>query len=340
MRKNFPPNALAVALHHFFSEHLPSVRGLSPHSIRSYRDTFSLLLRFMMSKRQRPVASLDLDDIDPDFVLAFLEYLQERRGNQTVTRNVRLAALHAFFRYLACRNPERFEQSQRILAIPFKRTRSRPVEYFEHQEIESVLAAVDRRTSPGRRDYALISTMFNTGGRVQEILDLRSCDFQLFRPFHVRLFGKGRKERLCPLWPQTARLLRDLISERGLDLQSQEPLFVNHRGQHLSRYGARYILAKYCEQARMSSPSLGSKRLHPHSMRHSTAVHLLKAGVDLVTISHWLGHASVDTTNRYASVDLDAKREAISKIEPVNRKGRPKATWRGNPSLLQWLEAI
>jgi len=335
-----PQNALALALQHFFSEHLPSVRGLSPHTIRSYRDTFSLLLRFMISKRERPVASLDLDDIDPDLVLAFLNHLQQDRGNQSVTRNVRLAALHAFFRYLAGRIPERFEQSQRILAIPFKRTRSRPIEYLEQQEIQAVLAAVDRRTSEGRRDYALICTMFNTGGRVQEILDLRPCDLQLFRPFHARLFGKGRKERLCPLWPQTARLLRDLISQRCLGLQCQEPVFINHRGQHLSRYGARYILGKYCGRAQVVAPSLKSKRLHPHSMRHSTAVHLLKAGVDLVTISHWLGHASVETTNRYASVDLDAKREAIRRIEPSNRLTGRKASWRTDPTLLEWLEAI
>jgi site-specific recombinase XerD len=156
----------------------------------------------------------------------------------------------------------------------------------------------------------------------------------------VRLFGKGRKERLCPLWPQTARLLRDLISQRCLGLQSQEPVFINHRGQHLSRYGARYILGKYCGRAQVAAPSLKSKRLHPHSMRHSTAVHLLKAGVDLVTISHWLGHASVETTNRYASVDLDAKREAIRKIEPSNRTTRRKVRWRTDLSLLEWLEAI
>jgi integrase/recombinase XerD len=334
------PNVLGAAVQHFFAEHLPSVRGLSPHTIRSYRDTFSLLLRFVIGQRQRPLATLDIDDFDSELILAFLDHLEDSRGNQSATRNVRLAALHAFFRYLAGRIPERFEQSQRILAIPFKRTHSRPVEYFEREEIQAVLAAVDRSTSEGRRNYALIATMFNTGGRVQEILDLRPCDLQLAPPFHARLFGKGRKERLCPLWPQTARLLRDLLTERALDLRSQEPLFLNHRGQHLSRYGARYILAKYCERARLSSPSLARKRLHPHSMRHSTAVHLLKAGVDLVTISHWLGHASVDTTNRYASVDLEAKREAISKIEPADRRVRRMSAWRKDPSILEWLEAL
>ena len=166
---------------------------------------------------------------------------------------------------------------------------------------------------------------------MQEILDLRPCDLQLAAPFHARLFGKGRKERLCPLWPQTAALLRDLIEERSLEPLSQEPLFINHREGHLSRYGARYILAKYCSRAQAVSPSLVRKNLHPHSMRHSTAVHLLKAGVDLVTISHWLGHASVETTNRYASVDLDAKREAISKIRARRQDHSPRRSLEDGP---------
>ena len=184
------PDTLAAAVRHFFTEHMPCVRGLSPHTIRSYRDTFSLLFRFIIEHRQRPLATLNIEDLDTELILAFLDHLQESRGNQSVTRNVRLAALHAFFRYLAGRMPERFEQSQRILAIPFKRACSRPVEYLEHDEIQAVLTAVDRSTSEGRRDYTLIATMFNTGGRVQEILDLRPCDLQLASPLHARLFGK------------------------------------------------------------------------------------------------------------------------------------------------------
>jgi len=333
-------NALAAAIQHFFAGHLPCVRGVSPNTVLSYRDTFSLLLRFIAAQSRRQLESIEFDDLTPDLILAFLNHLEHDRANQSTTRNVRLAAIHAFFRYLPGRIPERLEQSQRILAIPFKRTRSRPVEYLEHEEIRAVLGAVDCSTRDGRRDYALIATMFNTGGRVQEILDLRPCDLQLAAPFHARLFGKGRKERLCPLWLQTAALLRDLIEERGLEPLSQEPLFINHREGHLSRYGARYILAKYCGRARAVLPSLVRKNLHPHSMRHSTAVHLLKAGVDLVTISHWLGHASVDTTNRYASVDLDAKREAISKIQPAGKAAPRGARWRTDPSILKWLEAL
>jgi len=181
--------------------------------------------------------------------------------------------------------------------------------------------------------------MFNTGARVQEILDLRPCDLQLVKPFHVRLCGKGRKERLCPLWPQTARLLQALLTERRLDADFQEPLFRNHRGQPLTRFGVRYILAKYCDRAHATTPTLDGKRLHPHSMRHSTAILLLKSGVDIVTISHWLGHTSVNTTNRYATVDLDMKREAISKVDPVDGD-TPPASWRTDTSILAWLESL
>jgi site-specific recombinase XerD len=334
------PNALARGVRDFFSDHLPRIRGMSPHTLQSYRDSLALLLRFVAEKRGRPVAELDLDDLGPEEVIAFLQHLEENRRNSVSTRNVRLAAIHAFFRYLAARHPERLEACQRILGVPFKRSRSRPIEYLEYSEVQAVLSAVDRTTADGRRDYALLATMFNTGARVQEILDLRPCDLQLAKPHQVRLVGKGRKERLCPLWPETAQLLRSLLSESGRDPHSTQPLFRNHRGEPLTRFGVRYLLAKYCDRARASTSTLAAKRLHPHSMRHSTAVHLLKAGVDLTTISHWLGHASVNTTNRYVTVDLEMKREAIAKARPVDEGTTPVATWRSEASILEWLEAL
>lgn len=333
------PNALARALRDYFADHLPRLRGMSPNTVHSYRDSLTLLLRFVAARKQLPVVRLDVGDIDAEQITSFLSHLETDRGNTASTRNVRLAAVHAFFHYLAGRHPDRLEHCQRILAIPFKRTHSREIEYLEYDELQAVLGAVDRSKVDGRRDYALLATLFNTGARVQEIVDVRPRDIQLVRPFHIRLFGKGRKERLCPLWPQTADLLRDLLAERGIDPQSPDPMFRNHRGEPLTRFGVRYILAKYCDRARASTPTLARKRLHPHSMRHSTAIHLLKSGVDLVTISHWLGHASVNTTNRYASVDLEMKREAISKIEPIETAS-PNAVWRSDASILAWLEAL
>ncbi len=334
------PNDLARAIRDYFRNYLPGLRGMSPHTIRSYRDTMTLLLRFVARRRDREIASLDLEHLEVVDVLAFLDHLEQDRGNSPATRNVRLAAIHAFFRYIAGFQPMRLHQCQRVLAVPFKRTKTRTIEYFEREEIDAVLAAIDRRSPNGRRDYTLLATMFNTGARVQEILDLRPCDLQLIRPYHARLFGKGRKERLCPLWSQTVELLTELLAERGIPRHLRAPLFLNHRGQPLTRFGVRYILAKYCKRAESGTPTLGRKRLHPHSMRHSTAVHLLKSGVDLVTISQWLGHASVSTTNRYATVDIQAKRQALSMVQPVNSPPQGPSSWRSDPSILAWLQSL
>ena len=333
------PNDLARALRAFFADHLPRVRGASPHTIRSYRDSLVLLLRFVAARSQRSVIQLDLEDLGPQPVLAFLQHLEIDRHNSAATRNVRLAAVHAFFRYCAMEHPARLEHCQRVLAVPFKRTVSRPVEYLEHGEIEAVLGAVDRRAADGRRDYALLATMFNTGARVQETVALNVADLRLDAPAQVRLHGKGRKERVCPLWPQTADLLRALLAERGRELRPDEPVFRNHRGMRLTRFGVRYLLQKYCARAQAAVPALRTKRLHPHSMRHSTAVHLLRAGVDIVTISQWLGHASVTTTHRYATVDLDMKRQALAKARPTTRAAAGPAPWRTDASVLEWLEA-
>ncbi len=224
--------------------------------------------------------------------------------------------------------------------MPSKRARPRPVEYLEYGELQAVLAAIDRGKADGRRDYALVATMFNTGARVQEVLDLRPCDLQLVKPFQARLLGKGRKERLCPLWPQTAAVLQAFLAERGVDPRARDPLFRNHRGAPLTRFGVRYLLFKYWGRAQATPPTLGPKRLHPHSLRHSTAVPVLHAGVDLATIRHWLGRASVNPTTRYATVDLEGKREAINRAKPVGGENPAAAAWRRDASILEWLEAL
>jgi integrase/recombinase XerD len=334
------PNALARALRGFFADHLPRVRGMSPHTVRSYRDAFVLLLRFLAKRRGRAVVELDLQDLTPEDVLAFLDHLEADRRNGAATRNARLAAIHAFARYTAANHPEHLEFSQRVLAVPFKRARQRLVEYLEVDEVRALLDAPDRTTPDGRRDRALLLALFNTGARVQEILDVRPCDLQLVRPLQVRLRGKGRKERMCPLWPQTAEVLRALLAEHGVDPVATQPLFRNHRGAPLTRFGVRYLLRKYARDARPVATSLATKRVHPHVLRHTTAVHLLQAGVDLVTISHWLGHASVETTNRYAAVDLETKRDALAKASPVGDVDPAIAAWRADATVLTWLESL
>lgn len=340
MTPRVQPNSLACSLRRFFADHMPLARGLSPHTVLSYRDAFALLLRFLAARLGRDVVDLDLPDLDPDGVIAFLTDLETGRANSAATRNARLAAIHAFARFIAAQHPEHLESGQRLLAVPFKRSRLRVVDYLEDDEIGAMLAAIDRTTADGRRDRALLLVMLNTGGRVQEILDIRPRDLQLVRPLQVRICGKGRKERICPLFPRTAEVLQALLAETRLDATSPEPLFRNRRGGPLTRFGVRYLLRKYAALARSAAPSLARKRVHPHTMRHSSAVHLLQSGVDMVSISHWLGHASVETTNRYAVVDLETKRAALAKAGPVCDDDPALAAWRSDASILAWLEAL
>jgi len=334
------PNALARALRAFFGEFLPELRGVSRHTVLSYRDTFTLLPRFLAESRHCEVIALDLEAISPESVLAFLNHLEQGRHNKTSSRNVRLAAIHAFFRYVATHAPERLEQAQRILGVPFKRTQTRPINYLEEEEIRAVLGGVNRTTQAGCRDYALLALFFNTGARVQEIVDLNAAELQLDSPPQVTLFGKGRKTRICPLWPQTAEVLKQYTSLIQLDIHSHAPLFCNQRGERLTRFGVRYILAKYCRAGVAQCPSLAHKRLHPHSARHSTAMFLLKSGVDLVNISHWLGHASTKSTNRYATADLEMKRQAIAQAGTIGSSLTPTNSWRQDASVLEWLKSL
>ena len=332
------PNLLGTVVHEYFTDHLPRIRGTSPHTIHSYRDSLVLLLRFLSVCRRRPVEGLDLTDLDPPGILAFLSHLERERKNGAATRNVRLSAIHAIFRFVAWRNPEYLDLAQRVLAIPFKRAPERAIHYMEREEIDSILKAIDRASPRASRDYALVATMFNTGARVQEIADLRVCDLQLTKPFQVRLFGKEKKERYCPLWPQTAAVLGAFLKERSLDWRSEARVFLNHRDGPLTRFGIRYILARCLRRASQKARNLAKKRLHPHSMRHSTAVALLKSGVDLATISQYLGHSSPTTTNRYAKVDLEMKRQAIARVKPVPRQSR--TPWSKDLTILDWLESL
>ena len=333
-------NSLARCLRDFFADYLPGLRGMSHHTIHSYRDALVLLLRFLATNKQCEPIKLDLSDIDPSTVIAFLNYLEKERGNSVATRNIRLAAIHAFLRYVAAHAPEHLERAQRIVAIPFKRTATRVIDYFDYDEICTILEHIDRTTILGRRDYALLATMFNTGARVQETIDIRRDDLSLERPYQVRLHGKGRKTRYCPLWPQTAAVLRELCRERQLMSDSAAFVFVNHRGTPLTRFGVRYVLSKHCRNAQHIAPSLANKRLHPHSLRHSTAIHLLNSGVDLISISHWLGHASPNTTSRYATLDLEMKRAAIAKAKSPDDQTSSTPPWKTDISIMTWLQSL
>ena len=335
------PTRLACALRVFFGQHLPGTRGLSPKTILSYRDAFVLLLRFLATRHACQVVDLDIVHLGPEDLLAFLDYLECERGNRISTRNARLAAVHSFARFLATRQPEFIEHCQRLIAIPTKRAPVAAVDYLEGEEIGAMLDAVDLQKPLGRRDYALLLSLFNTGARVQEILDVRSVDLQLERPYFVRLRGKGRKERVCPLWPQTVKSLQTLLQAMPELAYEDAPIFRNRYGEPLTRFGVRYLLRRYAERANIRVPRMASKRVHPHLFRHSTAVYLLRSGVDIVTISHWLGHSSVETTNRYAAIDLETKHQALELAGPINQRPETAAhSWRTDASVLEWLEAL
>jgi len=337
--KPAPHSVLAQALQAFFTNYLPCQRALSPHTLLSYRDSLKLLLQFVAGKKGDP-SRLTPDELSVERTVAFLRHLEVGRHNRAATRNVRLSAIHSFFRYLARERPEYLTQAQRIRSIPFKRTGTREIQHLDFQEIHAVIAAVDRRQEDGLRDLTLLSLMFNTGARVSEIVGLQASDLRLAAPPSVLLRGKGPKERTCPLWPETAALLRELLERRGVQWNQPVTVFRNHRGAPLTRFGIRLILRKYIRKAAQQQPTLKHKRLHPHCLRHSTAVHLLRSGVDLSTIAHWLGHASVNTTNRYLSVDLEAKREALAKTQPLLRGSRCQQNWRRKPNLIAWLESL
>ena len=332
-------STLALTLKGFFLDYLPRQRALSPHTLGSYRDSLKLLLQFRAGQRSDP-SQLALEQLSVEMVTAFLQSLESGRHNRVSTRNVRLSAIHSFFRYVAGQHPEHLHQAQRILSIPFKRTGSREIAHLDFEEIQAVLKAVDVDVGNGCRDLALLSLMFNTGARVSEIVGLQTGDLCLTAPCTVLLRGKGSKERTCPIWSETAGLLQRLIERNDLPSSQSAPVFLNERGARLTRFGARLILNKYVKKAALRRPSLKRKRLHPHSMRHSTALHLLHSGVDLSTIAHWLGHASVNTTNKYISIDLEAKRQALAKAKPLLKGSHHSAKWRQDPDLIAWLKAL
>jgi site-specific recombinase XerD len=335
MRRSFN-SALADALHGFLADFLPHQRAASRHTLHSYRDSLKLLLQFVAGKGG-DASAITIEKITVERVTAFLRHLESERRNQASSRNVRLSAIHSFFRYLGTQYPEHLAQTQRLLAVPFKRNTLREIQYLEKKELEGILNSIDRSNLQGRRDFTLLNLLFNTGARVSEIVGMQATDLILTEAPTVLFRGKGKKERICPLWPETARLLSDLLEEQGTDPRRPEAVFRNRCGARLTRFGVRMILRKHVENAIPRIPSLKHKRIHPHSMRHSTAIHLLRSGVDLSTIARLLGHAHLNTTNKYISLGIEDKRRALAKSTPVLKND---GKWRRKPELIAWLENL
>jgi integrase/recombinase XerD len=314
---------LADLIQIFFRRHLIVTRGVSPHTLRAYRDAIRAFLIFAAARSSREVVQLTLDDVTRPTVLAFLEHLENDRSNAAVTRNARLAALHALYRFMGAEDPASTASCQQVLAIPYKRTPARSVTCLTRTDVEHVLGTIDRSTPLGRRDVALLQFLYNTGARAQEAVDVRLAALRLDAPAQVRLPGKGRKERICPLWPETTALLRGMLKDRRVDPADDRPLFVNANDRPLTRFGLRHIV-RTCVAAA--------------AFRHTTALHLLQAGVELNVVRSWLGHASIETTHAYIEIDLQMKRAALDACQPPGLNSPPPA-WT-SPDLLTWLEAL
>lgn len=331
---------LSALVQSFFTIALPQ-RGMSPLTILSYRDAMKLLLRFVAERKRRPVVRLEVADLDLAVVRDFLEHLEKKRGNEIATRNNRLAAIRSFFAFVAAEEPAFADHCRRICTVPLKRAPVRAIPYLEQDEMQALLAAPDRVTASGRRDHAMLLFLYNTGGRVQELIDVRAADLQLSRPRQVLLRGKRKKERICPLWASTASVLRRLLDEAGIALSSDEKVFRNAQGEPITRFGVDHLLKKHAVAAAARVPSLNRKRVSPHVIRHTAAVHLLNSGVDVNVIRSWLGHVDLRTTNIYAEIDLTTKRKAIEACAPTGANGRGRhPSWKRNPDLLAWLEGL
>jgi site-specific recombinase XerD len=330
-----PPGEVARLLESFFINRLMRHRCASPHTIASYRDTFRLLLTFVQERLNKSPSNLVMQDLDAPLIGTFLDHLGSKRGNAARSRNVRLAAIRSFFRYVALEEPAHSALIQRVLAMPNQKADRKPIEFLTRPETEALLAAPDQSTWRGRRDRTLLLLMVQTGLRVSETIGLRCQDVVLGSGAHVRCLGKGRKERCTPLRKDAAGALRQWLRERRADASA--PLFPAMTGAPLSRDGVQYLLAKHLAVARRHCPSLLPKRVSPHVLRHSTAMDLLEHGVDRSVIALWLGHESIETTHVYLHASLELKERALARTAPLNL---PPGRYRPSDRVLAFLASL
>lgn len=329
---------LGPVIYAFFERHLKADKGLSPASVKSYRDTLRLFLAFLAAQHRRQITRLSIDDLTADDVRRFLAHLETERGNHIRSRNQRLAALHTFFTFLAQQAPEALAEAERVAAIPMKRVAPPATRYLERDEIEALFAGLPTQGHAALRDRALLLFLYNTGARVQEVADLTIGNLVLQPQPRVHLHGKGGKWRTCPLWPQTAQLLRELIAGR-----TDGPVFVSRKNGPLTRFGIYKLVRRHAAILGTKPGEFSTHQISPHVLRHTTAVHLLEAGVDVNVIRGWLGHVSLDTTNRYAEINIRTKEEALLACSPPTNASAAfprRPAWRDDTALLNWLTSL
>jgi integrase/recombinase XerD len=334
------PTDFAMQLHSFLTKYLTMQRNLSPNTIKSYRDTFTLLLRYCRDTAGLTIERFTLTQLKPTIITEFLIDMEQQRHCRVTTRNQRLAALHAFARYLQIEDPAHIIQWQHILAIPFKSYERTIPTYLTPDEMGAVLAQPSRTTLYGRRDLVILSLLYDTGARVQELIDLRVQDVRLESPAHIRLTGKGRKQRIVPLMPNMASQLAMYLREHDVvhPALGDKALFLNTRRQHYTRSGITVMIHKYVESAHQNCSTLPDK-VTPHTFRHSKAMHMLQAGIPLIIIRDFLGHVDIKTSEIYARVDIDMKRRALEHThQAVTPPGLPP--WQDDATLIEWLRAL
>lgn len=334
------PNDFSICLTNFLSKYLPAERGASQNTIAAYRDTFVLLIHYMESIGIK-LNKLTLNRLDRPSILGFLEWVQKERNGSDLTRNMRLSAVHSFFKYLQYHRPEGLHSYQEILGIPMKKAEQKTMSYLSIEGIALLLQQPDATTTKGRRDLALLSLMYDIGARVQEVIDLTPSCVRLDKPSTIKVTGKGNKARIVPMLEGQAKLLKGYMDEHKLNEPGSNmcPLFFNRRMEKLTRAGVNHILAKYARMAEQKTPKLIPMHISCHSLRHSKAMHLLQAGVNLVYIRDILGHVSVMTTEIYARADSRKKREAIEAAY-VETAPKETALWLKNNNLLEWLKGL
>ncbi len=327
--------ALAPSLQAFFTTRLGHQRDASPHTVDSYRHTFRLLLAYAKAQTGKAPSDLDLADLDAALISGFLDHLEHDRHNSVGTRNTRLAAVHSFFRFASYRHPEHAQTVQQVLAVPQKKTERTHRSFLTDTEMDALLAAPDRSTWFGRRDHALLAVALKTGLRLSELTGLRRQDVELGTGAHLKCMGKGRKRRDTPLDKSTVKLVRAWMHEHGGG--PEDPLFPSRRGGRLSPDAVQRLVAKHVATAQNSCPSLMTKRITTHNLRHSCAMDLLTHGVDVAVLAMWLGHEKLESVNAYVHADFTLKERALARTQPLNAKpGR----YRPNDALLAFLEAL
>lgn len=326
---------LAPWVRRFLMEHLVAERNLARNTQLSYRDTLTLLLPFASRLAAVSIDALSVPDLSPNCVRAFLEHVERDRGCGGATRNVRLSAVHSLAHFIGMRCPEHLAWCAEVHAIPFKKTAKTIVQYLEKPELDALLRAPDRSTHLGIRDHALLLFLYNSGARADEAARLTVGRLELGTSASVRILGKGNKWRVCPLWPATVKVLRPLVADRSSD----DPVFRGRTGESLTRFGIHRLVTVYAQAASKTAPTLAAKRVSPHSLRHTTAVHLLRAGVDINTIRAWLGHVSLDTTNIYAEIDLEMKAKALASVDITDLPTAPRRSPSQQP-LLTFLQQL